>query len=74
MRIAGITRQGLAAMTVAVALLWSCLVAERVMLRHARRELTQSMQEIRRLRQTSSPVNAPLPGRRHTHARTVVAG
>ena len=65
MTIARITAPGLAAMGVSVALLWSCLIGERVLLRNAAGQQARVLHEINLLRQKqrSEPVSAPGPQR-----------
>jgi len=66
MPIARITGQGLFAMGCSVALLWSCLIGERVMLRHADSERIQVLRQIEQLRLQPRPVpvSAPSASRR----------
>ena len=66
MPIAKITGQGLAAIAVSVALLWSCLIGERVMVRRASAERTLVMRDLQRMQRThlkrnhrSEPVSSP---------------
>lgn len=63
MTIARITTPGLTAMAASVALLWGCLIGERVMLQRAVAERNQVMREMRLLRdrQRSEPTAAPVP-------------
>jgi len=67
MPIAKITGQGLAAIALSVALLWSCLIGERLMVRHASTERTLVMRDLQRMQRThlklnhrSEPVSAPV--------------
>jgi hypothetical protein len=72
MPIAKITGQGLAAIALSVALLWSCLIGERVLVRRASAERVLVMRDLKRLQRTrlqlnplqpdhrSEPVSAPL--------------
>jgi hypothetical protein len=72
MPIAKITGQGLAAIALSVALLWSCLIGERVMVRRASAERALVMRDLQRMQRThlqlhrrsepvSSPVHIPRP-------------
>ena len=63
MPIAKITGQGLAAIAVSVALLWGCLIGERVMTRRACLDRAQVLRDISRMRrgQRPQPVSAPTP-------------
>jgi hypothetical protein len=65
--IAKITGQGLAAIALSVALLWGCLISERVMVRRASAERTLVMRDLQRMQRThlrlnhhSEPVSAPV--------------
>lgn len=67
MPIAKITGQGLAAIALSVALLWGCLISERVMVRRASAERTLVMRDLQRMQRThlrlnrrSEPVSAPV--------------
>jgi len=51
MNIARITLPGLAGMGVSVALLWGCLISERVIIRHANFERTRALYHMQQLRQ-----------------------
>lgn len=71
MTIARITVPGLTAMAASVALLWGCLIGERLMLQRAVTERDQVLREMRvlRERQRSEPAADPvprLPHRTHT--------
>jgi len=63
MPIAKITGQGLAAMALSVALLWTCLVSERVILNRSYAERAQVMRELRQLQMThrTVPASTPMP-------------
>ena len=65
MPIARITTPGLTAMAVSVVLLWSCLIAERIMVRTAVRDETRVLREMNllRQRQRSLPADEPTPQR-----------
>ena len=67
MPIAKITGQGLAAIALSVALLWSCLIGERVMVRRASAERALVMRDLQHMQRThlqlkhrSEPVSAPV--------------
>jgi hypothetical protein len=63
MPIAKITGQGLAAIALSVALLWTCLIGEKVIVRHAAARQAQSMRELHELRRSrhTQPVSTPTP-------------
>jgi len=63
MPIARITGQGLYAMAFSVALLWSCLIGERVMVQRAVAERTRVLHEIEQMQRQRGPlpVTAPMP-------------
>lgn len=65
MAIAQITKPGLAAIGVAVAMLWACAVGERVMVRRAVVDRTRVMLEVQRMHQhpRPEPVSSPSPFR-----------
>jgi len=72
--IAKITGQGLAAIALSVALLWSCLIGERVTVRRASAERTLVMRDLQRMQRTnlklnrrSEPVSSPVHIRRPLH-------
>ena len=62
MTIAKITTPGLTAMGLTVAVLWSCLIGERILVRNAAEEQAQVLREINLLRQKqrSEPASTPL--------------
>jgi hypothetical protein len=68
MPIAKITGQGLAAIGFSVALLWGCIIADRVAAREAYAERARVMRvvEMHQGHHRSLPVSVPLP--RHSHA------
>lgn len=73
MPIARITGKGLSAIAVSVALLWGCLIAERVTRQQADATRLQVMQELRQLQRRSSPVPIPVSvPARWQHARLTV--
>ncbi len=45
----GISRQGLGMIAVLVALLWACVVGERVIVSRANREVLRALRDVRRL-------------------------
>ncbi len=63
MPIAKITRQGVAAIALAVALLWGCLLVEHFELRHALAQRARVLRELRELQRRGGPVpvSAPSP-------------
>jgi hypothetical protein len=63
MPIVKITGQGLAAIAVSVALLWGCLIAQRVAARQAFSERARVLRDISRIkrRERAQPVSAPSP-------------
>src|ERR1700694_1528969 len=63
MPIVKITGQGLAAMAISVALLWACVVGQRIVVRRAVADRVQVLREIQQMqqRQRSEPVLAPAP-------------
>jgi hypothetical protein len=65
MPIAKITGQGLYAMAFSVALLWTCLIGERVIVQRAVAERTRVLHEIEQLQRQRRPmpVTAPMPAR-----------
>jgi hypothetical protein len=58
-----ITLPGLAGMAVTVALLWGCLISERLIVRQAANEQARALRDIQRLRQRlqSQPASTPVP-------------
>jgi hypothetical protein len=56
-----ITRHGLAAMAVSVAVLWGCLVGEHLIVRRASEQQARALREIQRLRERfqSQPASSP---------------
>ena len=62
MAVMGITRHGLAGMAMSVALLWGCLLGERMIVRHARVEQARALRAMQGLRERQSqPVSIPVP-------------
>ena len=72
MPIIKITGQGMSAIALSVALLWGCLIGERLAARRAFSERTKVLRDISRMRrrQRTQPVSAPSPFLSH---RTRVA-
>ncbi|HVN04781.1 MAG TPA: hypothetical protein VMT86_10210 [Bryobacteraceae bacterium] len=66
MTVAKITGQGLAAITLAVASLWTCIIAEQILVRNADADNAQTMRAVRelRLRRSPEPVCVPTHSRR----------
>jgi hypothetical protein len=74
MPVAKITGHGLAAIALSVALLWSCLIGERVMVRRASAERALVMRDLRRMQRAypqlnhrSEPVSVPVHIPRPVH-------
>jgi len=65
MPIVKITGPGLSAIGLSVALLWGCLISERVITRDAIRERTRVVRELEqmRLERRATPVSVPVPRR-----------
>ncbi len=61
MAIVRITGSGLSAIALSVALLWTCLLGERMMMRDARRENARILSELRTLQRRTTPAAAPAP-------------
>jgi hypothetical protein len=63
MPVAKITGQGLSAIALSVALLWTCLIGERYVARQAEVKRAHALEEIRRLRRhvEPQPVSTPAP-------------
>jgi hypothetical protein len=59
MAIAAITKQGLWTMAILVAVLWGCLVGERLTVQRANREMAQVLQEMGRSRQIKERHTVP---------------
>jgi hypothetical protein len=74
MPIAKITGPGLAAIGVAVALLWSCVLGERALVRQALTERAQILREMERLQHRQRPEPVSLPSPRSPHRVRVTAG
>jgi hypothetical protein len=57
-----ITGPGLSAIGLSVALLWGCLISERLITRHAVRERTRVVRELEqmRLERQATPVSVPI--------------
>ena len=61
MTLAKITTPGLTAMGLSVALLWSCLIGERILARQAAQGQAQVLREMNLLRQRQRAVPASIP-------------
>jgi hypothetical protein len=63
MAIAKITREGLVAIAVLVAILWGCILAERILTRNATMETYRVMRKIRYLKfkRHIEPASRPVP-------------
>lgn len=68
MPIVKITGQGLSAIALSVALLWGCLIGQRVIERRAFAERALVLRDLKRMQRgpRSRPVSAPLPQTPHT--------
>lgn len=68
MVITKITGLGLTGMALSVALLWGCVIGERLILHRANLEWREALHSNQRLRRQleSEPVSAPLPLRHHS--------
>ena len=73
MAIARITGPGLAGIGIAVALLWGCVIGERVMVERAHTERARVMQDVERLRR-QQPVPVSTPSLQKSHRVHVTAG
>jgi hypothetical protein len=71
MPIAKITGQGLFAIACSVALLWGCLIGERVMLRNAAARRVRVFHEIEQLQRKPHPTPAIAPTPPSVHRVTV---
>ena len=73
MPFAKITGQGLAAIALSVALLWTCLIGERVIVHHASARQAQLIRELHQLQRSrrSVPVSVPAPAVPHPGRITV---
>jgi hypothetical protein len=72
MAVVGITRQGLTGMAISVALLWGCLLGERLIVRRAGAEQARALRTMQGLRnQMSQPVSTPIPRIPHPLRPTV---
>ena len=67
MPIVKITGQGLSVIALSVALLWGCVIGQRMAARRAFLERAQVLRDISRMkrRQRTQPVSAPAPFSRH---------
>jgi len=73
MPVTGITRPGLAGLTMAVMLLWGCFLTERTIVRRAIAEQARALRTIRGLRDNQAqPVSTPTP--RIRRPRRAIAG
>ncbi len=74
MPIAKITGQGLAAIAFSVALLWACVIGERIERRSARREFEEVLRRQQILRRQWHPLPVSAPSPRHPSHPRVTAG
>jgi hypothetical protein len=74
MPIARITGQGLAAISLSVALLWACFIGERLVVRQTLARRSQVMRELHQMQRDhrTEPVSAPVP--RGPHPTRVTVG
>jgi hypothetical protein len=63
MTIAGITKPGLTVMAILVAILWGCVIGERLTVQRANLEMEQALRQMRRPTPVSLPQRTSLPGR-----------
>ena len=66
MVLAKITGAGLSSIALLVAVLWACIVGERLILQRANREYSQAMTQIRQLQSKKRAVPASLPSPRRS--------
>ncbi|MCC6858135.1 MAG: hypothetical protein IT158_06235 [Bryobacterales bacterium] len=71
MALAGITRQGLAAIAFLVAVLWGCVLMERSTIRDAKIQTYRALREVQYLKmhRTTRPASTPAPLRAPAIAR-----
>jgi hypothetical protein len=74
MPVASITGKGLAAITLAVAALWGCILGEHQMERNAQQERILVMREGQRLQRRTQPEPVHQPGQRARQPNRFVAG
>ena len=74
MPIAKITGQGLAAITLSVALLWACFVAERLVSQRSLTRRAQVMRELRQMQLQHRAEPASTPVRRFAHPTRTTVG
>ena len=76
MPIAKITGQGLAAIACSVALLWGCIVSEKVTVRQAHREYARVMRDLQQMQRDRrmQPVSAPTPAPQDSRPARVTVG
>ena len=65
MPVAKITGQGLFAIACSVALLWACLIGERLMLHAAANQRDRVLRDIERLQKSIRPAPSPSVAHRH---------
>jgi hypothetical protein len=74
MPIVRITGPGLAAISLAVSLLWGCLIGERIMVRDTARDRVRVVWELEQLQRQHQPAPVSVPAPRHAQrARMVLA-
>lgn len=74
MPIAKITGQGLAAIGLSVALLWACLIGERLLLSQTLAERAQVMRELHQMQRDRGTQPVSTPAHRSSHTPRVAVG
>jgi hypothetical protein len=70
MPVARITGPGLAAIALSVALLWGCVIGQRVMMRQALLERARVMRQLVSPPRRTQPISAPAPFMHQRHPRS----
>jgi hypothetical protein len=70
MPVARITGPGLAAIALSVALLWGCVIGQRVMMRQALLERARVMRQLVYPQHRTQPVSVPAPFMHQRHPRS----
>ena len=74
MPIARITGQGLAAIALSVALLWACLIGERLLVSQTLAQRAQLMRELHQMQREHGTLPVSTPARPATHSARVAVG
>jgi hypothetical protein len=74
MPIAKITGQGLGAIALSVALLWACLIGERLLVSQTLAQRAQVMRELHQMQREHGTQPVSTPGRPTTHSSRVAVG